>query len=448
MVVDLEARVADGVVHGRVQTFLEIVAGDEVLDPPAAHADQVVVVLGQVLGELEVAVLVTGGDPVHDPGIDQFCEVAVRAALGQAPVPFEDVGDRQRPVGGGEDGYDLSTRPRVAELLRAEPLRHDRVQVVGDAAVVVGLSTGHERIVTGGPGNGNERERTHRCVRPIRRYRHEVGPSSADQSQPVGAEPPDRAPTSLPGHIRLLRVVGRGAGATVWRARDRRRGEDVAVKVVDLDGEAGGLRRSRVEAEMRSLIRLSAEPCVLPVRAMGSDEGAAWIVTPLADSSLIELVRRDGPFAPTESVRLAASIAAALEAAHALDVVHGDVTPANVLDLAGTMVLADFGSSSLDGPPAGPGAATPGWAAPEVLDGAMCAPASDVYGLGATVWTAATGDRSRPGCPPDVSMLPRGLSGLVDVCCDPDPDRRPSATEVRSRAAAELSRRSRYCPDP
>lgn len=256
-------------------------------------------------------------------------------------------------------------------------------------------------------------------------------------------------PTNLPSAIRLIEVVGRGGSAVVWRARDRRSGRDVAVKVIGLplDGPLREQTRARFERELRALARLRHDH-VLTVSAAGTDRDCCWVLTPLADGTLAGRMDRAPIADPDELCELALAVGSGLAAAHRLDVVHGDVTPANVLDLAGTMVLADFGSSSLDGPRAGPGAATPGWAAPEVLDGAMCAPASDVYGLGATVWTAATGDRSRPGCPPDVSMLPRGLSGLVDVCCDPDPDRRPSATEVRSRAAAELSRRSRYCPDP
>jgi len=234
----------------------------------------------------------------------------------------------------------------------------------------------------------------------------------------------------------------------VWRARDRRRGVDAAVKVVLLSGERGDLRRSRFEAELRSLVRLSEEPSVLPVSAAGSDEDVAWIMTPLADASLVDLVQGRGPFTPTGAVSLGESIAAALMAAHALGVVHGDVTPANVLELAGEAVLADFGMASLNGPLGGSHGATPGWAAPEVLDGGSCTPASDVYGLGATVWTAVSGDLSRPGCPPDVSQVPRGVAEFIDACCDPDPERRPAAVRVRGMARAELARRSRYCPDP
>lgn len=275
-----------------------------------------------------------------------------------------------------------------------------------------------------------------------------ASPPVPDEGGPTTRGRPPR-PSSLPGHVHLLDVVGRGAGSTVWRARDRRRGRDVAVKVIDLGASDASLRRSRFESELRSLARLSGQPHVLSALAAGSDESRAWIMTPLAEASLIEVVGRDGPSGAVDCTTLLVAVAGALEAAHLLDIVHGDVTPANVLILEGSPVLADFGLAALrSGPGDGPAAATPGWAAPEVLDGQRATPAADVYGLGATAWTASTGERCSPACPPDPSVLPRGISEMVAACCDPDPSKRPRAGEVRARAEAERRRRSRYCPDP
>lgn len=91
------------VVEGAVQTVLQLLARDEVLHPPAADADEMVVVTGQILGELEVAVLVAGDDPVHDAGVDQLGEVAIGAALSEAVGLPQQLGDRQGPVGCRQD---------------------------------------------------------------------------------------------------------------------------------------------------------------------------------------------------------------------------------------------------------------------------------------------------------------------------------------------------------
>ncbi|UDY37156.1 protein kinase domain-containing protein [Dermatobacter hominis] len=265
-------------------------------------------------------------------------------------------------------------------------------------------------------------------------------------------------PTNLPSGIRLGEVVGVGATSTVWRARDRRRGRDLAVKVlaVPAGGEARERTVARFEHETRALARLADAPHVLPLLTAGSDGSCCWLVTPLAEAGLFERA----PLALADLLDVAAATAGALEAAHAAHVVHGDVTPANVLWLDGRPVLSDFGLSVLrsgeaglrtdgaaPGDPAARGA-TPGWAAPERWDGAPPTEASDVYGWGATIWTAGVGERPPGHDPPPVGLLPRGIDAIVRACCEPTPRRRPSAAEVRAMVAGEVRRRDRYCPEP
>jgi serine/threonine protein kinase len=273
-------------------------------------------------------------------------------------------------------------------------------------------------------------------------------------------EGPPARPASLPAHVRLVEPIGAGGSGIVWRARDRRAGRDVAVKVVALGAGPGGAeRRERFEREARALARLGAHPAIPTVHQLGvGPDGMAWLVTDLvADGSLARRVDAGGALPVDATLVIGTGIAAALDHAHRQGVVHGDVTPANVLLRAdGTAVLADLGAAALDAAALGattlgaavasPGATapepspgggiTPAFAAPERLDGAPATAATDVFGLGATLRFAATG---RLGAADDV---PRGLDGVVRRCCAPDAGARPTAAEAAALLADERRRRA------
>ena len=286
---------------------------------------------------------------------------------------------------------------------------------------------------------------------------------------------PDR-PASLPAHVRLIDVVGTGGSGTVWRARDRLAGRDVAVKVIDLPGgrssgdPASIGRADRFEREARALARLGDHPGILTVRMVGiDDDGRAWLVTDLlSGGSLATRVFGSGapsPLSADQAVQVGTQVAGALAHAHALDVVHGDVTPANVLladdgdvagdadgDSTGSAVLADFGLAVVPDPgdagsKAADGALTPAYAAPERRAGAGPSPADDVHGLGATLWAAVTGavpgPRSGPTADPLGRDLPRGLADVLVACCSPTASGRPTAAEAERLLIEERRRRSR-----
>ncbi len=274
-------------------------------------------------------------------------------------------------------------------------------------------------------------------------------------AHPTAADPTAQRPATLPSGLRLDRVVGRGATSTVWAGRDRRVGRDVAVKVLPLsvDGPDRARLTERFDHELRALARLAGEPNVLGVVAAGVEPDCCWIVTDLADGSLADSsLAGDGPLPVERLLSSASDAAAGLAAAHRMDVVHGDVTPANVLWMGDRAVVADFGMSALQlGPdPSGTAAlgATPGWAAPERLEGGAPTPASDVYGWGATVWSAATGERPNRHAPPDGRRAPRHIGVVLDAACHPDPDRRPAMDELLEAVARERRRRDRYIPGP
>ena len=120
-------------------------------------------------------------------------------------------------------------------------------------------------------------------------------------------------PTNLPSGIRLIEVVGRGGSAVVWRARDRRSGRDVAVKVIGLppDGPPRERTRDRFERELRALARLRHDH-VLAVSAAGTDRDCCWVLTPLADDSLAGRTDRAPITDPAELCELALAVGPAL----------------------------------------------------------------------------------------------------------------------------------------
>ena len=244
-----------------------------------------------------------------------------------------------------------------------------------------------------------------------------------------GARPPAAALAerlALPPWIVALEVMEHGH-RELWSGRDRRRGVDVVVKVVPPG------RRAHLEAEARALARLGTHPHVVALSAVGTaPDGSGWLAMDLAARG--SLADQPRP-APARALRWASQLAEALAHAHARGVVHGDLTPANVmLDAGGRLLLGDFGAASLStgaGPEpraAGPpGGHTPGFAAPERRRGGRATTASDVYGFGATV-----AHLLGPGLP----RVPRRVRRLLRRSLDHRPERRPSAPELAGRLRA------------
>lgn len=220
---------------------------------------------------------------------------------------------------------------------------------------------------------------------------------------------------------RLLRPVGSGAAADVWLAVDRSSGERVAVKVyrgADLPpGERLRVRHRHVVAVRRVV---EAPPAVVLDLAAGG--------------SLAGLVAARGPLDVAEVATLVVALAGALADLHAAGLVHGDVTPANVLFAdGGRPLLGDLGDLAVAG--AGGAVATAGYAAPEVVAGALPGPPSDVHGLCAVAWFALSGTVPDP-VPPRIPLpllapaVPGDVAEVVAAGLDPDPAARPTPADL------------------
>ena len=185
--------------------------------------------------------------------------------------------------------------------------------------------------------------------------------------QPAAADPD--AGLLLAGRYRLAEVVGRGATARVWRARDELLDRDVAVKQVD---HAHG----RVEARLAARVR---HPHVSVVHDVVVHDGSDWLVMDYHQGASLATVLSRGRrrLPPAAVAALGLQLLAALRAVHAAGVVHCDVKPANVmLGQDGQPVLVDFGiAETAGGDPAHPARRTghvvgsPAFMAPELVRG-------------------------------------------------------------------------------
>ncbi len=237
-----------------------------------------------------------------------------------------------------------------------------------------------------------------------------------------------RWPLGIPSRLRPIGVIGAGATSVVWQVRDIERGDDLAVKVVTIPSTAGSDRGQRVETEARALARLRGLGGVVALREVGlTEQGEAWLAHDLVQGSTLA---ERAPLTGAQVASVGAALAATLAEAHLREVCHGDVTPTNIVfDLDGTPLLADFGMAGLGRDSNDPGGLTPAFAAPERLRGAVPSPASDIYGLGATL-------RSITGSPhlPEVDLV------LVRCCADA-PSARPDPGALARQLAALSSHR-------
>ncbi|AEI10932.1 serine/threonine-protein kinase [Cellulomonas gilvus] len=227
------------------------------------------------------------------------------------------------------------------------------------------------------------------------------------------------APGAQIGGYTIVAPLGSGGMGTVYRAVDDG-GTAVALKLLHPQIGADAVGRDRLRREVVALQRLR-HPAVASVLDAEADSTEAFIVTELVPGeNLADHVRAHGPLGHRELHDLAAGLYDALAAVHGAGVVHRDLKPSNVLVTDDGPVLIDFGIAQAAGEDSaqvtstGLVVGTPGYLAPELLDGADPTPATDLWGWAAVVAFAATG-RPPFGSRPLEAVLGRARSGDVDL---------------------------------
>lgn len=207
--------------------------------------------------------------------------------------------------------------------------------------------------------------------------------------------------TVLGERFEILGELGQGGMAVVYLARDRLRGESVALKVLHAPLTRRPSMRARMQREVQAASRLR-HPGALLAHELHELDGQLCLSMPVhPGTTLAERVESEGPLSADALWALGARLSDVLAAAHRQGVLHRDVTPNNIMiDAAGEAALMDFGLARLDDlqSRSGTGAlGTAGYAAPEVYDGVRSDPRSDLYGLGASLYFAATGQHPFEG---------------------------------------------------
>lgn len=198
------------------------------------------------------------------------------------------------------------------------------------------------------------------------------------------------------GHYLLQRLLGRGGFGEVYAAHDTEMDRVVALKLIAAPYSQNQVFRQRLYREARTAGRLH-EPHVVPVHHCGEIDGQLYIDMRLIEGSDLQAVLvRDGPLKPERTVAIVRHIAAALDAAHAQQVVHRDVKPANIL-LTGDdfAYLVDFGlaNAAADAKLTSSGTAigTFAYMAPERLSNAEVSARADIYALACVLYECLTG---------------------------------------------------------
>ncbi|MDX6199601.1 MAG: eukaryotic-like serine/threonine-protein kinase [Actinomycetota bacterium] len=259
---------------------------------------------------------------------------------------------------------------------------------------------------------------------------------------------------ALPGYD-VQALIGFGATGEVWRARELSTGETVALKRLRHGADPVAVEALRREA---AVLRSLDTPYVVRLRAvLGEGADAVLVLDHAAGGSLAVLLTRRGSLDPAEVVTVAAPLAQALAAAHACGLVHGDVTPANILFTAdGMPLLADLGLARLAVSGADVLAA---YVDPAVASSGEPDEAADVWALAAVCHhmlsgtpphdgeSASTLDAARVGTRAPLGLLapaaPRALVSAIEHALQPDTTLRPDAGAFasalrRSHAAAPV----------
>ena len=268
----------------------------------------------------------------------------------------------------------------------------------------------------------------------------------------AGAASPEAVPTRI-GRYEIMHELGHGAMGVVYKAQDPKIGRIVAIKTLSAAGQGAELEqyRARFLVEAKSAGRLN-HPNVVAVHDVTDDDyGRPCLVLEFVEGTTLDRLVLDEQIPLTRLLELLGQTAHALAYAHGHGIIHRDVKPANIMvTRAGQAKLSDFGIAKLEGTSmtiAGQVMGTPAFMSPEQCTGSAIDHRSDIFSLGAVLYTLATGEKPFPGDtfttvaykvvhtdPVPVRSLnptlPEQLDAILARCLAKDPDKRYASADA------------------
>ncbi|WP_231647383.1 serine/threonine-protein kinase [Planomonospora sphaerica] len=257
------------------------------------------------------------------------------------------------------------------------------------------------------------------------------------------------------GPYRLLRRLGEGGMGVVHLAVDPQ-GRQVAVKVLRSEVAGDDVARRRLSREVETMRRVRSEYIAEVLDADVTGHRPYIVTRYVAGDPLDEVVKQEGPLDLPALLQVAHGVASALASVHSVGVIHRDLKPGNVLILDGRPVLIDFGiAQAVDATrltQTGMFIGTPGYLAPEIIEGHEAGPEVDVHAWAGTLVFAATGQ------PPfgkgtlemifynitagraNVDGAPPELQPVLRAALQRDPSKRPPAAELAAETARLMAR--------
>ncbi len=259
------------------------------------------------------------------------------------------------------------------------------------------------------------------------------------------------------GVYEILDTLGAGGMGVVYRARDRKLGRDVAIKVLPDDpaGDPGRVARFEREARMLAAVNHATIAAIYGAEEEGSTR---YIVMELVEGETLAQRLAGGPLSIADALRIGAQIAEALEFAHEKGVIHRDLKPANIkITPEGKVKVLDFGLAKamnlpfsgdmsrsptivMDTSTPGEIVGTPEFMSPEQARGKETDRRTDVWSFGCILFEMLTGRRAFTGetvpdavaailyKEPDWNALPartpQRVRDLLTGCLEKDPGRR------------------------
>ena len=267
------------------------------------------------------------------------------------------------------------------------------------------------------------------------------------------------------GRYQLVDLLGRGGMGEVWRAFDTAMNRVVALKVLPANLADDAQYQARFRREAQAAASLD-EPHIVPIHDFGEIDGRLYVTMRLIDGKTITELLVDGPLAPQRAVSIVEQIAAALDAAHRIGLVHRDVKPSNILVTEDDFAyLIDFGiaraAEATKLTSTGATIGTLAYMAPERFTSDRDDARADIYALTCVLHECLTGSQPFPGDslerqitshltlpPPRPSTMQPGISPQMDQVIATGMAKRPDQRYATTRDLAAAARAALTAPIP